>query len=104
FPPGCTERGQGSASGGTSLRAGRAKPLRAVYFGRAGSAKKYAGSDSPWVWCRRIGISRFDLVGWYTMHSFKTFLALLLFGVVCAQAASAQSRFGAQGAEGEPNR
>jgi dienelactone hydrolase len=38
------------------------------------------------------------------MQSFKTFLALLLFGVVCAQAASAQSRFGAQGAEGEPNR
>ena len=38
------------------------------------------------------------------MRSFKTFLAVLLFGMVCAQAASAQSRFGAQGAEGEPNR
>src|ERR1700722_13180649 len=38
------------------------------------------------------------------MRSFKTFLAVLLFGMVCAQAASAQSRLGAQGAEGQPNR
>src|ERR1700690_654135 len=38
------------------------------------------------------------------MKTFKRFLALLLLGVVCAQAASAQSRFGPQGAEGEPNR
>jgi dienelactone hydrolase len=38
------------------------------------------------------------------MQSFKSFLAVLLLGAVCAQAASAQSRFGAQGAEGEPNR
>jgi dienelactone hydrolase len=38
------------------------------------------------------------------MQSFKRFLAVLLLGAVCAQAASAQSRFGAQGAEGEPNR
>jgi dienelactone hydrolase len=38
------------------------------------------------------------------MQPFRTFLAVLLLGAACAQAASAQSRFGAQGAEGEPNR
>jgi dienelactone hydrolase len=38
------------------------------------------------------------------MHSFKVFFALLVLGAVGAQPVWAQSRFGAQGAEGEPNR
>ena len=38
------------------------------------------------------------------MQLFKAFFALVVLGAVCAQAASAQLRLGAQGAEGEPNR
>jgi dienelactone hydrolase len=38
------------------------------------------------------------------MRRFKVFFALLMFGLVGTQAAVAQSRLGAQGPEGEPNR
>jgi dienelactone hydrolase len=38
------------------------------------------------------------------MQSFKAFLALVVFAAVCTQTAMAQTRFGAQGAEGEPDR
>ena len=38
------------------------------------------------------------------MQSFKAFFALAVLGAVCAQSATAQVRFGAQGAEGEPDR
>ena len=38
------------------------------------------------------------------MQSFKAFFALVVLGAVVAQPAMAQTRFGAQGAEGEPNR
>src|SRR3982075_4124476 len=38
------------------------------------------------------------------MQSFKPFLALVVFAALCTQTATAQNRFGAQGAEGEPNR
>jgi dienelactone hydrolase len=38
------------------------------------------------------------------MQSFKAFLALLVLGILCAQPALGQARFGAQGAEGQPNR
>jgi dienelactone hydrolase len=38
------------------------------------------------------------------MQSFKAFLALVVGWVVCTQSATAQVRYGAQGAEGEPNR
>jgi dienelactone hydrolase len=38
------------------------------------------------------------------MQSFKVFFALVALGAVWTQSASAQVRFGAQGAEGEPNR
>jgi dienelactone hydrolase len=38
------------------------------------------------------------------MRSFKTLLALVVFAALCTQTAMAQNRFGAQGAEGEPDR
>jgi dienelactone hydrolase len=38
------------------------------------------------------------------MRFFKAFLALVVLAVVCTQSATAQTGFGAQGAEGEPNR
>jgi dienelactone hydrolase len=38
------------------------------------------------------------------MHSFKLILALVALGIVGSQTATAQAPFGAQGAEGEPNR
>jgi dienelactone hydrolase len=38
------------------------------------------------------------------MQSFKAFCALVVLGAVVAQPVLAQTRFGAQGAEGEPNR
>jgi dienelactone hydrolase len=38
------------------------------------------------------------------MQSFKAFLALVVFAALCTQTAMAQTRFGAQGAEGEPDR
>jgi dienelactone hydrolase len=38
------------------------------------------------------------------MQLFKALLALLVCGVVCTRTAAAQPRFGAQGAEAEPNR
>jgi dienelactone hydrolase len=38
------------------------------------------------------------------MRSFKAFFVAIALGVVCAQPALGQARFGAQGAEGEPNR
>jgi dienelactone hydrolase len=38
------------------------------------------------------------------MQFFKAFFALVVLGVICTQGANAQIRFGAQGAEGEPNR
>src|SRR5260370_40446720 len=38
------------------------------------------------------------------MQSFKAVFALVVCGVACTQSATAQSRFGAQGAEGEPGR
>jgi dienelactone hydrolase len=38
------------------------------------------------------------------MQSFKVFFVLVVLGVVCTQGATAQTRFGAQGAEGAPNR
>jgi dienelactone hydrolase len=38
------------------------------------------------------------------MHSFKLILALVVLGIVGSQTATAQPPFGAQGAEGEPNR
>ena len=38
------------------------------------------------------------------MQSFKAIFALVVCGAVCAQSAMAQVRFGAQGAEAEPNR
>ncbi|MGZ3289135.1 MAG: dienelactone hydrolase family protein [Xanthobacteraceae bacterium] len=38
------------------------------------------------------------------MQSFKAFSALVVLGMVCTQSATAQTAFGAQAAEGEPNR
>jgi dienelactone hydrolase len=38
------------------------------------------------------------------MQFFKAFFALVVLGAICTQGANAQIRFGAQGAEGEPNR
>jgi dienelactone hydrolase len=38
------------------------------------------------------------------MQSFKAFSALVVLGIVCAQSVTAQTPFGAQGVEGEPNR
>jgi dienelactone hydrolase len=38
------------------------------------------------------------------MQSFKAFFALLVCGSVCTQSTAAQTRYGAQGAEGEPGR
>jgi dienelactone hydrolase len=38
------------------------------------------------------------------MQSFKAFLALVVFAALCTQTAMAQTRFGAQGAEGERDR
>jgi dienelactone hydrolase len=38
------------------------------------------------------------------MQSINVFSALVVFAMVCTQSAMAQTRFGAQGAEGEPNR
>src|ERR1700675_1406807 len=38
------------------------------------------------------------------MPSCKTFSVLVVLGIICAQTATAQPRFGAQGAEAEPNR
>jgi hypothetical protein len=38
------------------------------------------------------------------MQSFRAFLALLVLGVVCTENAPAQTRFGPQGPEGEPDR
>ena len=38
------------------------------------------------------------------MQSFKVFFALVVLGALCTQTATAQTRFGAQGAEGQPNR
>jgi dienelactone hydrolase len=38
------------------------------------------------------------------MQSFKVFFALLVLGILCAPPALGQARFGAQGAEGAPNR
>src|ERR1700749_98597 len=38
------------------------------------------------------------------MRFFKAFFALVVLGAICTQGANAQTRFGAQGAEGEPNR
>ena len=38
------------------------------------------------------------------MQLFRAFFALVVLGVVCTQAALAQTRFGAQGPEGEPDR
>src|ERR1700737_4501378 len=38
------------------------------------------------------------------MQSFKAFLALVVFAALCIQTAMAQTRFGPQGAEGEPDR
>jgi dienelactone hydrolase len=38
------------------------------------------------------------------MQLFKAFLALVVFAALCTQTAMAQTRFGAQGAEGEPDR
>jgi dienelactone hydrolase len=38
------------------------------------------------------------------MQSFKTLLALVVFAALCTQPAMAQTAFGAQGAEGEPDR
>ena len=38
------------------------------------------------------------------MQSFKAIFALIVCGAVCVQPAMAQARFGAQGAEAEPNR
>ncbi|WP_291684293.1 alpha/beta hydrolase [Bradyrhizobium sp.] len=38
------------------------------------------------------------------MQSFKALSALVVLGMVCAQSATAQAPFGAQGAEAEPNR
>ena len=38
------------------------------------------------------------------MQSFKVLLALLMLAAVGTQTAAAQSGFGAQGAEGDPNR
>src|SRR6267378_3367553 len=38
------------------------------------------------------------------MPSRKTFSVLVVLGIICAQTATAQPRFGAQGAEAEPGR
>jgi dienelactone hydrolase len=38
------------------------------------------------------------------MQSFKAFYSLVVLGMVCTQNATAQTQFGAQGAEGAPNR
>jgi len=38
------------------------------------------------------------------MQSFKVFIALVVLGAIGMQSAAAQVLFGAQGAEGEPNR
>src|SRR5260370_35975983 len=38
------------------------------------------------------------------MQSFKAFFAMVVFAALCTQTAMAQTRFGAQGAEGEPDR
>ena len=38
------------------------------------------------------------------MQSLKAFFALVMVAAVCIQVARAQTRFGAQGPEGEPNR
>jgi dienelactone hydrolase len=38
------------------------------------------------------------------MQSFKAFSALVVLAIVCAQSVTAQTPFGAQGVEGEPNR
>src|SRR4030088_3610956 len=38
------------------------------------------------------------------MQSFKAFLALVVGGIACTHSATAQVRYGAQGAEGEPGR
>jgi dienelactone hydrolase len=50
-----------------------------------------------------------DPVGWIggsgkMMRSFKAFFALAALGAVCMQTAMAQTRFGAQGPEGQPDR
>jgi dienelactone hydrolase len=66
--------------------------------------EKCTGFDSPWVFCRANPSRVFRLASGQFMQSCKVFFVLVVFGFFCAQSATAQPRFGAQGAEAEPAR
>jgi dienelactone hydrolase len=69
--------------------------------GTVAFTEKCAGFDSPCVFCSPLPPS---VAPGKLMQSFKAFFALVVLGAVFTQSATAQVRFGAQGAEGEPNR
>jgi dienelactone hydrolase len=65
--------------------------------------KKCSGFDSPWVFCSRIQI-RFRAASGIFMPTCKAFFVVVVLGFICTQSATAQTRFGPQGAEAEPAR
>jgi len=65
--------------------------------------------DSPWVFCPSESESPLRLVQGNSCIAQNCFLffffsVLVVLGIICAQTATAQPRFGAQGAEAEPGR
>jgi dienelactone hydrolase len=77
--------------------------VRTGRFGEVVVTEKCSEFDSPWVFCGETE-SRPIVASGQFMQSFKVFFALVVLGAIWTQTAAAQVRFGAQGAEGEPNR
>jgi dienelactone hydrolase len=72
---------------------------RAKRFGRPRSRK-----NAPDLIRHGYSAARIRLASGQIMQSCKGFFVLVVFGFVCAQSATAQPRFGPQGAEAEPAR
>src|SRR6202166_3884330 len=77
--------------------------VRTGRFGEVVVTEKCSEFDSPWVFCGETE-SRPIVASGQFMQPFKVFFALVVLGAIWTQTAAAQVRFGAQGAEGEPNR
>jgi len=72
-------------------------------FGDAVFTEKCSGFDSRCVCCARIQTA-VSVVSGRFMQLLRALFALLVLGVFCTQATLAQTRFGAQGPESEPDR
>ena len=80
------------------------KTIRTSGFGPAAFTEKCTGFDSPWVVCPGGSESVSPVDARKFMPTRKAFSVLVVLGIICAQTATAQPRFGAQGAEAEPGR